>query len=233
MRSRSGGSSIGQHREPVVEVRAEAPHRHHLAQVDARGRDHAHVDLGHAVRAERLDFLLLQHAQQLRLHRHGHVAHFVEEERAAVGEHELAVAARGGRRPCSADGEAPKNSASSSVSGIAATFTPMKGPWARGLAAWIACASTSLPVPVSPSSSTVVSTCAARRAWRLTSIAAGELPRKLEKVYFDAPLLGERLLGVGELGLQALELRHQRLQVLQAIEEHEARARRSRGRARP
>src|SRR5688572_16759098 len=60
----------------------------------------------------------------------------------------------------------------------------MKGPCARGLAAWIACARTSLPVPVSPSSSTVVSTCAARRAWRFTSIAGGEAPRKLENVYF-------------------------------------------------
>jgi hypothetical protein len=40
----------------------------------------------------------------------------------------------------------------------------------------------------------------------------------------DAPLLGERLLHVGELCLQALELRHQGLQVLQAVEEHEARA---------
>ena len=86
--------------------------------------------------------------------------------------------------PVYAEGEAPKNSASRSVSGMAATFTPMKGPCARGEAEWIACATISLPVPVSPSRSTVVSTCAARRAWRLDSIAAGEAPMKLEKVYF-------------------------------------------------
>ena len=65
---------------------------------------------------------------------------------------------------------------------MSATSTATKGPFARGLAAWIAWASTSLPVPVSPSSSTAVSDCAARRAWRFTSIAAGEPPTKLEKV---------------------------------------------------
>jgi hypothetical protein len=46
----------------------------------------------------------------------------------------------------------------------------------------MACASSSLPVPVSPSSSTALSVCATRRAWRLTSSAAGLLPMKLAMV---------------------------------------------------
>jgi len=49
----------------------------------------------------------------------------------------------------------------------------------------MACASSSLPVPVSPSSSTGLLDWAARRAWRLTSTAAGLLPTKLAKVYLE------------------------------------------------
>ena len=56
---------------------------------------------------------------------------------------------------------------------------------ARADAAWIAWASNSLPVPVSPSSSTGLDDWAARRAWRLTSTTAGLLPMKLAKVYFE------------------------------------------------
>ena len=65
---------------------------------------------------------------------------------------------------------------------MSATSTSAKGPWARALAAWMARARSSLPVPVSPSSRTVESACAARRAWRFTSITAGAVPTKLEKV---------------------------------------------------
>ena len=57
------------------------------------------------------------------------------------------------------------------------------GPAARAEAAWIACASSSLPVPVSPSSSTGLDDSAARLAWRLTSTAAGLPPTKLARVY--------------------------------------------------
>ena len=57
---------------------------------------------------------------------------------------------------------APKNSTSSRVSGMAATLTVTSGLSARPEAPWIACASSSLPVPVSPSSSTGASSGAAR-----------------------------------------------------------------------
>ena len=82
-----------QHVQAVVEVGAEAAVGHHRRQVAAGGGDHAHVDPLHLVAAERLDLLLLQHAQQLALQRERHVADLVEEQRAAVGELELAVAA--------------------------------------------------------------------------------------------------------------------------------------------
>ena len=63
-------------------------------------------------------------------------------------------------------------------------FTATKGLPARALAAWMPCASSSLPVPVSPSSSTVLSVRATRRAWRLTSTAAALLPMKLAMLCF-------------------------------------------------
>src|SRR5262245_53900941 len=54
--------------------------------------------------------------------------------------------------------------ASSMFSGIAAQFTAMNGFVARGLARWMRRASTSLPVPDSPTISTVQSVPATRRA---------------------------------------------------------------------
>ena len=110
-----------QHREPVVEVGAEAAHRDHLAQVHARRGDHAHVHLGHAVGAQRLDFLLLQHAQQLRLHAMGMSPTSSRKSVPPLASTNLPSRPRRSRRCRPA--EAPKNSASSSVSGMAATFT--------------------------------------------------------------------------------------------------------------
>ena len=60
----------------------------------------------------------------------------------------------------------PKSSLSSSVSGIDEHCSVTKGCDARGPAAWIARASSPLPVPLSPVSSTVAcagATCAASR----------------------------------------------------------------------
>jgi len=48
------------------------------------GRHHAHVHLHGFGRAHRLEALLFQHAQHLGLGAQAHVAHFVQEERAAV-----------------------------------------------------------------------------------------------------------------------------------------------------
>jgi len=61
-------------------------------------------------------------------------------------------------------------------------LTATKGPSARADAEWMACARSSLPVPVSPSSSTVVLSAAARRARLFTATTGALLPTKLEKV---------------------------------------------------
>ena len=47
--------------------------------------DDAHVDLARPGVADRHDLALLEHAQELRLHRARHFAHLVEEDRALLG----------------------------------------------------------------------------------------------------------------------------------------------------
>ena len=49
------------------------------------GRDDAHIDLDGLVAADRLERLLLKHAQNLGLDRARHIADLVEEQRAAIG----------------------------------------------------------------------------------------------------------------------------------------------------
>ncbi|MCY1177544.1 hypothetical protein D9M73_178560 [compost metagenome] len=85
--------------------------------------------------------------------------------------------------PVNAPGAVPKNSASSSDSGIAALLILTNALCARGEALWIAWASNSLPVPVSPSSNTGDSVLALRRARRLTSRLAALVPMKWAKLY--------------------------------------------------
>src|SRR5690606_10958787 len=60
------------------------------------------VDLNRLAAAHAFELLLLEHAQELGLHRQGHVAHLVEEERAPARALELAAALlRGpGEGPC-------------------------------------------------------------------------------------------------------------------------------------
>ena len=57
-----------------------------------RGGDDAHVAADRHVIADALEHALLQHAQQLHLHRQAHVADLVEEQRAALGDLEAALA---------------------------------------------------------------------------------------------------------------------------------------------
>ena len=57
-----------------------------------RGGDDAHVAADRDVVADALEHALLQHAQQLHLHRRAHVADLVEEQRAALGDLEAALA---------------------------------------------------------------------------------------------------------------------------------------------
>ncbi|MNT69396.1 hypothetical protein D3C72_2077120 [compost metagenome] len=66
-------------------------------------------------------------------------------------------------------------------SGRPAQFSAMNGDWPRGLARWQARASSSLPVPVSPSISSGASSGAMRRASRTTAASTLELWKMLSK----------------------------------------------------
>ena len=75
--------------QPIVEVLLEPRLGDHLLQIAVGRRDHAHLHALRPLGAERLEFALLQHAQQLRLDGGRHRADLVEEDRSAVGEREL------------------------------------------------------------------------------------------------------------------------------------------------
>ncbi len=83
-------------RQPVIEVGAEMPVAHTVAQVSVGRRDDAHIHLPRLVRAQALDLAVLQGAQQLGLHRQRQFADLVEQQRAAVGGIEPPRAVGGG-----------------------------------------------------------------------------------------------------------------------------------------
>ena len=81
-----------QHMQAVEQVFAELATLHHGHQIARGGGHQAHIERHQLVRAQGLDLALLQGAQQLGLHAQRHVADFVQEQGAAVGQLELAIA---------------------------------------------------------------------------------------------------------------------------------------------
>jgi len=112
------------------------------------GSQDAHVHAPHPVLAQAAQFVAVQEAEQLHLHRGGEVADFVQEDGAAVGRLEetdaIAVSTREGPRAC------PNSSLSMRFSGMAPQLMATSGAAARALHACTSLANTSLPVPVSP-----------------------------------------------------------------------------------
>ena len=120
-----------------------------------RRGDDADVHDPQGVVADAAELVALEHAQQLHLGRGGHVADLVEEERAAVGALDQALAVGRGA------GEGPAHVAEQLALdqrlGQRAQLTATKGPAARRDCRWMERAISSLPVPLSPSSSTLLS----------------------------------------------------------------------------
>ena len=143
------------HVEPVEQVLAKPPVRDHRLEILVRRGDHADVDLrGVSCRRPGGSRLLAATRSSLRLQRRRHLADLVEEQRAAVASLEQARS-RAAVAPVNAPFAWPNSSLSSSVSGSAAQLTATNGPAARAArAAWIARATSSLPVPLSPRIST-------------------------------------------------------------------------------
>ena len=78
--------------EPVEQVLAEPVLLDLRTEVLVRRRDHAHINRQRCSRSDRRNHALLQRPQHFRLCREAHIADFVEKERAAVRELELAGA---------------------------------------------------------------------------------------------------------------------------------------------
>lgn len=125
---------------------------HHRRQIAMRGRDDANVDANRLSTANPFDERVLQYAQEADLGIVRKFADFIEKERASVGSLEPALSVF--RKPPVKLLSWPNNCESTSSGGMAPQFTRMKGPSRRSLRVWIARATTSLPVPVSPSSRT-------------------------------------------------------------------------------
>src|SRR5581483_12268950 len=74
--------------------------RDHRAQVAIRGRDDARRHRNRPAAADAVDLALLQDPEELRLQRRLHLADLVEEDRAVLGQLELAELPRDGAREC-------------------------------------------------------------------------------------------------------------------------------------
>ena len=152
-RSRSGGTWTRRTSSRKKRSSRNSPLLDQLGEILVRGGDAPDVDGAARLAADRPDLARLQHAQELALQRQRQIADLVEEDRPAVGLHEQA---RAGccEAPVKAPAAWPKSSLSSRCSGSAAQLTATNGLSARGLSAWMASATSSLPVPVSPEIST-------------------------------------------------------------------------------
>ena len=100
-RSRSEGSSIENDVEPVEQVLAEPAGGDGLGEVHVGGGDDPAIGLDRLVAADALEPAVLEHAQQLGLHPHRHVADLVEKQRPLAGQLEppLLLAVGPGERP--------------------------------------------------------------------------------------------------------------------------------------
>ena len=112
--------------QPVEEVLAEAARRDRSGRFWLEAASTRTSTRSGLLAADPLEGLLLQRAQHLGLGLEAHVADLVEEERAAVGELELAAAPR--HAPVKAPRSWPKSSDSISSSGMAAQLTSTNGP---------------------------------------------------------------------------------------------------------
>ena len=81
-----------QHVEAVIQIGAKLATLDRRFQVHGRRGNHPHIAVQHLVGAHRFEFLFLQHPQQFALQWQRHVADFIEKQRAALGDLELAGA---------------------------------------------------------------------------------------------------------------------------------------------
>ena len=135
--------------QAVEEILAELALLHHLPQIDVGRGDDAHVDLDRLHAAEPHELALLDHAQQLGLRLERDVADLVEEDAALVGEVEqpLLRVDGAGERALHVAEERRLEQIGRQVAGV---DRDERRDRTRDEFAWIARATSSLPVPLSP-----------------------------------------------------------------------------------
>ncbi len=178
-RSRSGGTDDADDVEAESQVGAKPVGRDFLVEPAVRRRHDARVDAARHVLADAPDLPVLQHAQQLGLRARRQLADLVEEERAAVGL--LEEPARSPTAPVNAPRAWPKSSASSRSSASAAQLTVQSRRSRRGPNRCTPRATSSLPLPLSPSTSTGNGARAARSTDARSAEAASLDPRSSPK----------------------------------------------------
>ncbi len=70
--------------EPIVEIGAKQPLRHHLLHIAVGGRDDLHIDLFGLMRAYRSNFHIVEKAEEGGLRCKRYVGHLVEKQRSAM-----------------------------------------------------------------------------------------------------------------------------------------------------
>ena len=86
--------------QPVIQIGAKAALFDHLRQIAIGGGDQPDIDFQRVRAADPLEFLILQHPQQLGLSAGAQFAHFVQKQGAAISEFKpaLALSSRAGER---------------------------------------------------------------------------------------------------------------------------------------
>ena len=185
------------HRQAVVEILPEPAGADLRLEVAVRGRDHPHVDLLDARGADGLDLALLQDAEELRLEPDGELANLVEDEGPAVGLREEAAPGlrRAGERAARV---AEQLGLGELLRDRAAVEAHERAVRARRPWAWTIEAMSSLPVPVSPRTSTVTSFGATRAtSARSRRIGADSATKLLPTPFTGSPQRSLRRRGSG------------------------------------
>ena len=145
----------GEHIQAVIEIHSEQLLGDQPGEILIGCRHHAHIDVTGIRAAQPFKLLLLQDAQQFRLQFERNVADFIQEQRAAVRRLETAQLLRHGAREGALfmTEELTFQESQRNRRAVQLYERPMR----RLLLVWMACAMSSLPVPVSPSMRTVES----------------------------------------------------------------------------
>ncbi len=145
----------GKHVQAKEQVGSKAPLAHGDCQVSMRGRDEAHVHGQRLGVANSFDGALLQDSQEHHLDLRRQFTDFIEKDCPLIRQLQAADAAA--HAPVKAPGSCPNNSLAMTPGARAAQLTATRRRSRRELSWWMARATNSFPVPVSPQTRTVLS----------------------------------------------------------------------------